>query len=548
MKNIYKHFLAITLFLLLGACGKDFLEVLPGDRLTADDYYGNEEEIRSGTASLYAYPWFSFNDKFYWLAGDCMSGNLFYTYDQEGQYYYFSFNEGNAYLSSGWVGLFRVISYANSLINDMPRIAGGKGVDATTISQALGEARFMRAVAYYFLVEYWGAVPIVENSTELVTSNNMELPRNTKSSVYEFIRRDLNFAIENLKPTDEPGRVTTWSAKGMLAKLYVTMAQNLSDPNSADYFSEAMELAGDIITNSTYTLLPNFHNLFKIENDNNPESLFALLWIKGGYGLGNSLNANWTRSSVLADQQWGGGKGCTYDLRQAFEEGDLRRYSTYMTLDDYYPELNKSEGGYTYQFETRDPDNPDNTIEDPNEVLNHLKKYTVGSAADNNGQVGTDQDAANNTYILRLADVYLIYAEAVLGSNSSTTDAKALEYLNAIRERADLDPKTEITFMDILNERRVEFALESMFWLDIKRFYYRNPSAALNYLNSQKRHYVYQKTPADDDPNKWESYVLDSTTNSAITVFESQMELPIPASELLQSPSLADPPVEYVFE
>lgn len=238
MKN--KYLFSLTLILLLSSCSKEFLEIEPQDRLTIDNFYRNETEIKAATASLYGFPWFDFNDKFFWLAGDCMSGNMYYTWDQEGQFFFFSYTEGNAYLSSGWQGLFHVISYANSIINDMPRAAAGK-VSQQVIDRALGEARFIRGTSYFFLAEYWGDVPIVENSTELVATNNLFLPKNKRSSVYEFARRDLAFAAENLPAADAPGRLTQWSAKGMLAKLHLTMAQNLGDGASAENFAKAKQ-------------------------------------------------------------------------------------------------------------------------------------------------------------------------------------------------------------------------------------------------------------------------------------------------------------------
>ncbi|MBN2273582.1 MAG: RagB/SusD family nutrient uptake outer membrane protein [Bacteroidales bacterium] len=548
MKRNIKNIGLTAMMIILASCGEDFLDLTPQDRLTADDFYKNEDEVRAGTASLYGYPWFSFNDKFFWLVGDCMSGNLYYTFDQEGQFYYFSFNEGNTYISYGWKSLFRVISYANSIINDMPRIAE-LNVSQEVIDQALGEARFFRAAAYYILAEFWGDVPIVENSTELVTGNEMMLPRNTRSSIYEFIRRDLEYAAENLKASDDAGRVTQWSARAMLAKLYITMAQNLNDASSASYFAKAKEYAEDVIVNSGHTLMTDYADLFKIENNNNSESLFALQFMKGGYALGNSRNANWARSSIIADQQWGGGKGTTIDFfKFTIDSLDARRKSICMTLGDYYPEINKADGGYTYNFVTENPDNPDNPLESYNETLNHLKKYVVGSSADTDGKVGTDQDAAINQYMLRLADVYLIYAEAVLGSSYSTSDATALGYFNAIRARGDLDPVSEITWESLLKERRVEFCLESMFWFDIKRYYYRDPQGALDYLNNQKRHYVYRRIEGDNDPNAWDSYMMDTELFDPITVHESQMFLPVPAAEVLVNPLLDQPAVEYQFE
>ncbi len=552
MKNKFKHLISLVVVLVLSSCSKDFLEIEPQDRLTIDNFYRNETEIRAATASLYGFPWFDFNDKFFWLTGDCMSGNMYYTWDQEGQFFYFSFTEGNAYLSSGWKGLFRVVSYANSIINDMPRAAGGS-VPQDVIDRALGEARFVRGLSYYLLAEYWGEVPIVENSTELVSSNNLFLPKNTKSSIYEFARRDLVFAAENLPTADAPGRVTQWSAKSLLAKLHLTMAQNLTDAGSADNFAKAKQYAEDVIVNSGLTLMPNYADLFKIENNNNSESLFALQWMEGSYAIGNSRQANWARSSQITGNSecWGGGKCASYDFVQNVEQGDKRRPAIYMELGDHYPEIRKADGGYTYNIVNRDPSDPNIVLENSAPVLNNIKKYVVGSAEDNAGKVSTGQAVAINQYILRLADVYLTYAEAAVGAGGSTTDGRALQYFNAIRQRAGLPEKTEITFFDILKERRVEFCMESTFWLDVKRYFYRDQTAALMWLNSQQREHTYYRdnSPGAADENTVEGYILNPPP-SPIAIAAADMTLPIPAAEVLVNPKLAadQPAEEYKFE
>jgi len=525
MKRNIKYLLVLAVVIFLGSCSEDFLTLPLEDRPAADDFYRNADEIRAATASLYGMPWFLFNDKFFWLAGDCMAGNLYYTYTFEGQFFYVSFTPENQFLQEGWTGLFRVISYANSIINDMPSIAE-QHVSQDIIDAAVAEARFIRATAYYMLAEFWGDVPIIENSSELVINNEVLLPRSPRSEVYNFIKNDLEFAEENLPGTDpEPGRVTTWAAKGMLAKLYVTMAQSGIDQSAN--FGLAKQYAQDVIVNSGLTLMEDYYDLFMAENDNNSESLFALQWIAGGWGTGNSRVINWGREGgIFADESWGNGKGCTYDFQQCVEEGDLRRPSIYMTLGDYYPDLNAANGGYTYNFVTPDPDNPENNIENFNDVLNHLKKYIVDRPF-----VGTNQDGANNSYILRLADLYLIYAEAELGAQSSTSDATTLGYFNAIRSRAGLDALESITFLNILQERRVEFCLESLFWFDIKRYYYRDPNGALNYLNAQTRHYTYERIDWDADANSWDNYEL-VTDNDPVVVLASDMFLPTPGNEI----------------
>lgn len=548
MKNIFKHILSVVVLLALSACQKEFLEIEPVDRLTADNFYRNEVEIKASTASLYGFPWFDFNDKFFWAAGDGMSGNMYQTFDQEGQFFYFTFTEGNAHINAGWIGLFRVISYANSIINDMPRAAAGN-VSDDIINAALGEARFVRGTAYYMLSEFWGEVPIVENSTELVTSNNLFLPKNTRSSIYEFIRRDLVFAAENLPTADAPGRVTKWSALGMLAKLHVTIGQ---DTGSEEAFGKAKEYAGQVINNSGLSLMDNYADLFKIENNNSSESLFALQWMEGAYALGNSRQANWARSSLITgnSEAWGGGKCVTYDFLQDVEANDKRQKAIYMMPGDHYSEINQANGGYTYNIVTKDPTDPNITVEGATPILNSLKKYVVGSADDTGGKVSTGQATAVNQYILRLADVYLLYAEAELGTKSVTSDGTALGYVNAIRSRAGLSGLSSVTFEDLLKERRVEFGLESIGWFDVKRYFYRDANAAVAYLNGQERLHTYQRIQGPDAPdeNTIEGYELTPPTNPVV-VSEAHMFLPIPAAEVVANPMLApsEPAVDYEF-
>ncbi|MGK7391021.1 MAG: RagB/SusD family nutrient uptake outer membrane protein [Candidatus Cyclobacteriaceae bacterium M2_1C_046] len=546
MKNNIKYLLILIMVFSLSACDEEFLEIAPQDRVVADNFYRSESEIRAATASLYGYPWFQFNDRLLWTGGNLMSGDMHHTWSHEGQFFFFTFNAGNSYINEGWSGLYRVVSYSNSIINDMPRVAEGN-VPQEIIDRGVAEARFMRAAAYYHLVEFFGEVPIVENSTELVSSNNMMLPKNTRMSVYEFIKRDLEFAAEHLLPNDEPGRVTQWAAKGLLAKVYLTRAQNLSNPTSADDFQKAKEIAADVIDNSGLALLNNYDDLFSIDNNNNQESLFALQWLGGGsYGTGNSHQAIYARNPIITgnSQAWGQGKSASLSLLNDMAEEDERSYSIIMELGNHYPTINKAEGGYTYNIVTVDEDGAQ--IESAAPLLNNIKKYVVGSALDHPGKVGNNQNVGMNTYILRLADVYLIYAEAAIGAGGSTTDPKAVEVFNAIRERAGLPSITTITFEDVLKERRVEFAFEGNRWFDIKRMYYRDPIEAMAYLDGQQRGMVYRRITGPDAPdaNSVEGYELfqESIVNP---VTEDKMFLPIPAGEVQNNPNLA-PEVEAV--
>lgn len=533
-------FLLVILSAVLSACS-DFLTVNPEDSITMNAFYQSEANIRQNTATLYSHKsWQAFAHQFMWMAGDELAGDLYYTYDQEGQFYYMSFGANNTFLTQGWQGLYRIISFANNIINTMPDLARANGIDEAAIERGLAEARCMRGLAYFFLTEYWGDVTIVEDNVKMQSAI---LRLNTQKSVYQFIVDDLTYAMNNLPESDsQPGRATRWAAEGMLAKVYLTMASHLDDSNSATYFTQAKTLAADVINNSGLTLYPDYSKLFDIEANNNVESLLAIQCMVGGYGYGNAHNCNWSRTSC-ADQAWGDGKGPTVNLQKQYEDGDLRRQWTFMQEGDYYPNINKADGGYTYHICV--VDDQGNEIENANEMLSHLKKYCIGRAADTNGGVGDSQDAGNNIYLLRLADVYMVYAEACIASGTSTNDPLALQVYNKIRQRAGLatDADNSITYDELIHERRVEFALEGMNFFDIKRMFYRDKTKAINYLNGMNREQGYYNSDSSKKTVR-EGYTLD-LTRALITVTESQMYLPVPGSEITAMPSLAEPAVDY---
>ena len=144
--------------------------------------------------------------------------------------------------------------------------------------------------------------------------------------------------------------------------------------------------------------------------------------------------------------------------------------------------LNRAGGGYTYNLVSRD-DSGD-VLEDKNEMLAHVKKYIIGKGADCDGNVGINQDAANNIYLMRLADVYLTYVEAKMGTATSTSDATAMKYYNMVRQRAGVTEEQSVTYEELLRERRRELAFESQTWFDTQRYRYREGNAkALEMIN-----------------------------------------------------------------
>ena len=342
------------------------------------------------------------------------------------------------------------------------------------------------------------------------------------------------------------------------------MASHLDDANSAENFRLAKSYAEEVIKNENLILYDNFSDMFYPLANNNSESLFAIQCTTDGYGYGNSRNVSLSRNALITlGSSWGSGKGPTLSLQESFETGDVRRKATYMRQGDHYDNLGG--GGYTYNNFSEDE-----TTEVSNEMLAHVRKYVIGANEDCGGMSGaTNQDAGNNIYLLRLADVYLCYVEACIGSGSSTNDPLALNVFGLVRNRAGLNwTKSEITYDELIKERRVEFALESINFFDIKRMSYRDMNKALDYLNQMDRHRQYvsngsytaseknasnayhqgftQLSPADDPTGKGSIFYINQDI-PRITITASQLVLPIPAETLTKTPSILAEPVEYQF-
>jgi starch-binding outer membrane protein, SusD/RagB family len=517
------------LFIFLLACSEDFLDRPPQDSITIDNYYKTVDQINAATGLLYGWPWFTINDKSHWTIGDSRSGNDWTSDGQMAQFFTFSVNPSNAQLGEAWTSLWMVIAHANAIINEVPTRAAAD-IPKEVIDRAVGEGLFMRATAYFYIVRLWGGVPIIKNSSELV--NDPKVPRNRVEDVYALIISDLEKASEVLPPSYSgmPGRITSWAAKGMLAKVHLAYSgYNQSGSRNQEHLNKARDLAGDVIKNSGLNLIPSYADLFTTAHENNQESMFAFQWVAClGWGTQNTNQAYWAASGELtgAGDGWGGYKGPTVDLQREYEPGDLRRKPTFMVNGDFYPELRRSAGGYTHVINQNSPP----------PTMSHIKKYVVGSATDNGGP-GTVcfMSTSINTYVLRLADVYLIYAEAILGNSASTSDPEALAAFNAVRARAGLPARSSISWDDIRKERRIELAYEADYWYDLVRWYYYNPQGAMDYINNQERGNYF-----------WDADAAELVFNSRnFTVTSANFFLPIPQGDADKNPLLLQDPIPY---
>ena len=157
------------------------------------------------------------------------------------------------------------------------------------------------------------------------------------------------------------------------------------------------------------------------------------------------------------------------------------------------------------------------------------------------------RETSLSTHLLRLSDVYLIYAEAALGNNASTSDPKALKAYNDVRGRSvqGYEPKTSITWNDIWKERRLELACEGDRWYDYVRWHYYEPAQAIAEIKGQRRNQYlglgsfYESTVLDNAVTYYD------TAGASPNVTDSHFQLPFPDTDLTMNPNLLEDPVEF---
>jgi hypothetical protein len=553
-----KYFTALVVAVAaFAACKKSFLEKPPLSSVVDANFYKTNDQVLAATSLLYSQVWFDYNDKAMYNLGDFRGGSAFSAWNDRGNVL-FNTTGDNGENGASWRAFFNVVAQSNLAIYNINRYAG-EAVTLPIRKHAIAEARFMRALAYRFLVMNWGPVPVIENNFDHLFDTS--ITRNTIPSVWRFITREMRAAAADLPETPlQEGRLTKWSAEAMLARFYLTRAgvESTGGTKKQEFLDSAKYFAQRVINSSGRSLLSSYSNLFKHPYDNNSESLFELQWVFSGpnvWGTNNSMPEYLAYSPDIAFGGWGGDKGATWWLVSQYEgitpqpngtlKGrtlDQRLHATFMLPGAYYPEITKVTDRTKLVFPFTGTDN---------NFLN-VKKYVIGSPIDLAG-IATQQHYPNNTYMMRLAEVYLIYVEAAMGNNTSTSDATAIEYFNRVHTRAGLAPyivagpngSGPLTLDMLLSERFKEFAMEGMSWYDMVSLHYWNPAKAFLILNSQDRGLFFTRPDQMPNPTEWTFTKTSWYTERMINANEGNFRLPIPNVELSQAPNLQKPPVDY---
>jgi starch-binding outer membrane protein, SusD/RagB family len=360
---------------------------------------------------------------------------------------------GTDYGVNNWQRTYKSLTNVNNVLRSVN--AGKiKGASEAELSQIVGQAKFIRALNYFNLVRLYGAVPLIlEDSPNPVTNPYSRTP---VEEVYSQITSDLEDAVNKLPDSwsDTPGRPTSWVARGILSKVYLTMAT--APMKQASNYAKAASLSKEIIESQKFALIPDVADVFKIESKRASEMMFAF--------EATTDDAVDIPNGLASKNSGGYSDGALDTTFAAHEFPDQPRRDAYIQLLI-----------------------PDVYIDKPNVILVPWKQafeYAPTIAKFNYPYVDP-KDIFNkavypmNVPILRYAEVLLIYAEAANRENGSPTQ-EAVDAINEVINRANgstgAEPlattgMTMQAFEDkVIQERKFELCFElGSRWYDMVR-------------------------------------------------------------------------------
>lgn len=485
-KILYLFIVGIGTF----GCSNDMLDITDPGNFTPESFYKNQSEMDAAVIGAYGRlrSLFATNAIYFW--GEIRSDNTgFFSPNVAKQRvdYFVPLPEDESAVQIMWDGGYGVIIAANAVLE---KVDGATYFNEDIKKQHIGEASLIRALVYFYLARLFGGyaldgqplgVPKVISHVGI--NDAREMPRASLEEIYALIVEDLTVAKDNLPSTvsgSDTGRFTSVSAQALLGKVYMFMAGYPLNKGT-EYYTKAVTELKPVAENSALSLVPSYIQLFNADNKNTSESIIEIQFLSDlAKGTGNlfqmrMLTSNAARALVPAGDAGQADNRPTLSVLSAFAPGDPRKSVTFR------PGYKEAGGSYIY------------------EPYGH--KYWQPFGKDQ-ADVDSYLNWTCNWKELRLADVYLLYAEALVRSGGDK--GTALLYVNKIRERARNTNKSEdptiltieaqyptwnegdpaVSLRDyvvgdfasdselllaIENESRVEFALENRRWYYLVR-------------------------------------------------------------------------------
>jgi hypothetical protein len=439
--------LSLTAVCGLVSCADEFLEKAPKGELTSENFFQDANQAEQAVNAIYAHLR-SFNVHVFSYIGitdiasddadkGSVPGDAGFLQDIND----FTFDANNTAVNGIWSGYYQGVFRANQVLTNVPNIE----MDEELKTRLLGEARFLRAYFYFFLVRTYGDIPLIDRP---LNPGEYQQPRVPAAQIYDFIEEDLTFAIANLPEKSEYsatdlGRATSGAAKAYLAKVHLFQED----------FAAAFQLAQEVINSGEYELYPNYEAIFRREGEHSSESIFEVSTVGLEQGGGSSQFNEVQGIRGNPNNGWGFNNPSA-DLIAAYEENDPRLGATVIFNGDT---LSTGEV----------------VMADPNMGAN--ARFSKKAWIPERPPIGFGNSGAN-IRLFRYADLLLIAAEA---ANELGNSAEALNYLNQVRERARQGDSTILPDVITTNqaelrtaiwqERRVELAMEQHRYFDLVR-------------------------------------------------------------------------------
>lgn len=393
----------------------------------------------------------------YWCATELPTDEAVIAWNDAGlkDYHNQNWSASNPFITAMYNRIFYQISLNNEYIRAIDAKLSGLSPDLQEeVTMYKAEARFLRALSYWHAIDLYGNVPFVTENDPV----GAFFPKQaTRSELFNYVESELR-AIENdlaAPGTNEYGRVDQAGAWTLLAKLYLNAEVYIGTPRN----TECIEYCNKVI-NSDYTLDPEYKNMFLADNQNSPEIIFPVAfdgahtktWGGMTFVIHAAVGGSMSSTEFGIDGGWGGNR-TTRSFVEKFTDPsgatDTRAmfHTDGQSLD--IADLSTFTDGYA------------------------IKKFKNVSST---GVAGFRQDFPDTDFpIFRLADVYLMYAEAVLRNGTGGDPATALGYINALRERAYHNTsgnitQGQLTLSFILDERARELYWEGYRRTDLVRY------------------------------------------------------------------------------
>jgi starch-binding outer membrane protein, SusD/RagB family len=502
IKNTGKLMLAAAILFAAGC--KKFLEEEDPSNLTPDNYYTLPEHAEAAIAAAFSNTRFVgggagiFANNFQML--EAVSGTAKTETGQNtdlNNLLGLAYNGDNVFVRNWWNGLYGVIAQTNLVLQKVPGIS----MNEAQKKKILGEAKFLRAWSYFYLVRLFGDVPLITDPIVDAHSPDFFPARTGKENVYKLIVDDL-LAAESagLPATETTGRISLGAVKSLLAEVYLTMAgQPLN--KGASHYQLAAAKANEVITSGNFSLFATYADLHNVGQENKGEHIFQIQYLVGvsNNAMQDVLLPNFKLVSAYGTEI--GSTVPTNQFYQSFEAGDKRavdRQGFFYT--SYYDEGNGALKNLSAPY-----------------IFKHFDVIAHGTS----GVAGTGQSSLNWPQI-RYAQVLLTYAEAQ-NEVGGGPNAAAYNALKSIRDRAGLvtpamGTYTKASFQEaVWRERWHELCYENITWFDMVR----------------------TRKAYKEATNSFENFVGHVFADNAnATLAEKHLLFPLPTAEMQNNPNL----------